>query len=674
MPPLFYPSSSLAGGAGAETFCVAGWWGWWGWCRDRRSIGSRMKETIRTNRGSSSRSQKEEETKDENRFFATKKTAQQQMGPALRSCKRRRHLDQCSSKPLLYQHRQILSRLLDCLTNAHQWKEASGVLSLLLKATPEGSSLLEDRRNFLVAMEIQRRFYGAESHYQTKIKKIYDIWMSKLQWMKEHPKKRNSVLFELAVFSISQGNFEEALCNTKIILQDPEFTKEPTVNLFHGLILYEMWYSGLPEDMKIKGCDVHIPSQISDTTIANSNEEPNAFVSSNEHNAMNVEDGNGSSIVASESSICVEKNILDFKETAKQKNSGALHATELSSRSDLNDMDMHYMISKKNTNLGFCVLSKNVFDMKLSILDFCCQCFKTNCEMIDYLERVIHSYRGLVNEQYNDAVKHLRLALHSTPPCSAALLPLVQLHLLGDRVEEALTELDGCCQNSRLSEPFRLKARILECFQSNQVAIICTCYEAALRRDSTCNQSLQRLIKMHRIGNYGTIPLFDMIVLNLDSTDGDSSTWEEFAVCFLKILTSSARDFEDHISITGKRVSTALMSDKIPPLMSDKIPRVYTNEGHWRRCYRWWRTRHFNKDAILKDIQQGDKKLLASKAACASHMYGPHFDYIEAVYLSLSKTEDASLLSFLQPHLKNSTRLEEILGVDASSFYLFLQE
>ncbi|XP_042456917.1 uncharacterized protein LOC122041339 isoform X2 [Zingiber officinale] len=595
-----------------------------------------MKETIRTDRGSSSRSQKEEETKDENRFFATKKTAQQQTVPALRSCKRRRHLDQCSSKPLLYQHRQILSRLLDCLTNAHQWKEASGVLSLLLKATPEGSSLLEDRRNFLVAMEIQRRFYGAESHYQTKIKKIYDIWMSKLQWMKEHPKKRNSVLFELAVFSISQGNFEEALCNTKIILQDPEFTKEPTVNLFHGLILYEMWYSGLPEDMKIKGCDVHIPSQISDTTIANSNEEPDAFVSSNEHNAINVEDGNCSSIVASESSICVEKNILDFKETAKQKNSGALHATELSSRSDLNDVSL----SNPQHNYSSCsIFLSHGLEKSLLPLQF--------DHLKEDLERVIHSYRGLANEQYNDAVKHLRLALHSTPPCSAALLPLVQLHLLGDRVEEALKELDSCCQNSNVSEPFRLKARILECFQSNQVATICTCYEAVLRRDSTCNQSLQRLIKMHRIGNYGTIPLFDMIVLNLDSTDGDSSTWEEFAVCFLKILTSSARDFEDHISITGKRVSTALVSDK--------IPRVYTDEGHWETRCRWWRTRHFSKNAVLKDIQQGDKKLLASKAACASHMYGPHFDYIEAVYPSLSNTEDASLLSFLQPHLKNST-------------------
>lgn len=99
-----------------------------------------------------------------------------------------------------------------------------------------------------------------------------------------------------------------------------------------------MWYSGLPKDMKIKGFDIHIPSQISDSTITNSYEEPDAFVSSNEHNAINVEDGNGSSIVASESSVCAEKNILDFKETTTQKNNGALHATELSSRSDLNDV------------------------------------------------------------------------------------------------------------------------------------------------------------------------------------------------------------------------------------------------------------------------------------------------------------------------------------------------
>lgn len=88
--------------------------------------------------------------------------------------------------------------------------------------------------------------------------------------------------------------------------------------------------------------------------------------------------------------------------------------------------------------------------------------------------------------------------------------------------------------------------------------------------------------------------------MNLDATDGESSTWEEFASCFLKILTSSVGDFEDRISINGQRVSAALMSDK--------IPRVYT-EGQaratWKVRCRWWRARHFSKNAYLKAMQHG---------------------------------------------------------------------
>lgn len=65
---------------------------------------------------------------------------------------------------------------------------------------------------------------------------------------------------------------------------------------------------------------------------------------------------------------------------------------------------------------------------------------------------------------------------------------------------------------------------------------------------------------------------------------------------------------------------------------------------------------------LYKFVATGDWKLLASKAACASHMYGPHFEYVEAVCRSLTNMEDASPLSFMQTHLKNSTRLEENLA------------
>lgn len=37
-------------------------------------------------------------------------------------------------------------------------------------------------------MEIHKRL-GETNGYQTKIKKMYEIWMSKLAWMKKNPKK-----------------------------------------------------------------------------------------------------------------------------------------------------------------------------------------------------------------------------------------------------------------------------------------------------------------------------------------------------------------------------------------------------------------------------------------------------------------------------------------------------
>lgn len=43
------------------------------------------------------------------------------------------------------------------------------------------------------------------------------------------------------------------------------------------------------------------------------------------------------------------------------------------------------------------------------------------------LEHTIHSHRKLANEHYDDAVKHLKQALCSSPPLFAALLPLVQV-------------------------------------------------------------------------------------------------------------------------------------------------------------------------------------------------------------------------------------------------------
>ncbi|RVX02021.1 hypothetical protein CK203_019447 [Vitis vinifera] len=104
-------------------------------------------------------------------------------------------------------------------------------------------------------------------------------------------------------------------------------------------------------------------------------------------------------------------------------------------------------------------------------------------------EDLIHLHRELINDYYKSAVKYLKLALYSTPPILAALLPFIQvisifffilflafslklklskeeeswktendvtrLLLLGGQVKEALNELEKFSHNSNATLPIR---------------------------------------------------------------------------------------------------------------------------------------------------------------------------------------------------------------------------
>ena len=60
---------------------------------------------------------------------------------------------------------------------------------------------------------------------------------------------------------------------------------------------------------------------------------------------------------------------------------------------------------------------------------------------------------------------------------------------------------------------------------------------------------------------------------------------------------------------------------------------------------------------FLSCIFTGDCKLLACKAACASHMFGPGFQYVKAVESYLSKQEAKDELGFLSRNVENSVKL-----------------
>ncbi|KAG0479976.1 hypothetical protein HPP92_010834 [Vanilla planifolia] len=91
----------------------------------------------------------------------------------------------------LHLNRRRLSALLDRLVAAHCWRDASAVLSVLFEGNPRSYSPSEDRRNFLVAMELRKRFCR-EKNYHSLIKATYEIWMGKVSW---HKKGRMKVVY-----------------------------------------------------------------------------------------------------------------------------------------------------------------------------------------------------------------------------------------------------------------------------------------------------------------------------------------------------------------------------------------------------------------------------------------------------------------------------------------------
>ncbi|KAJ3693189.1 hypothetical protein LUZ60_008669 [Juncus effusus] len=281
--------------------------------------------------------------------------------------------------------------------------------------------------------------------------------------------------------------------------------------------------------------------------------------------------------------------------------------------------------------------------------------------MHEDLRLSIESYRNLVNEMYNCAVQNLRGALHSNPPQIAALLPLIQLLLLGDRVKDAADELEkSCIVLNNSAEPFRLRAKLMESFAKNQTSIISSCCEEVLKRDSTCSYSIKTLIRLHKKGDYNTNNLLEMLANHIETVDDcGPNIWEELAICFLNLVNASNTcNYEDNVSINMKRGLDSIFSS------SKKIPELFCDGkilGTWKIRHRWWLNIHFSGKNILSESQSGDYRLLTRKAACACHIYRPEFDYVIKVHEMLQKQGMNDEILFLRVHMKNP--LSEFLNL-----------
>eukprot|EP00268_Persea_americana_P057573 TRINITY_DN6903_c0_g1_i6.p1 TRINITY_DN6903_c0_g1~~TRINITY_DN6903_c0_g1_i6.p1 ORF type:complete len:601 (-),score=113.21 TRINITY_DN6903_c0_g1_i6:168-1970(-) len=542
----------------------------------------------------------------------------------------------------LTEHRHRLADLLSKLLREHNWKEASGVLSMLMKGTSYRNFSMLTHKKYLAALEILSR--SGDTHLNPiKIKHIHDIWTSKHAGGKAVTKKRYLIQLGFALYSLTQRDIEEALDAIKFLSQAPESRLDPFVNMLAGLIFYQLWYSGIPEETQLRNSDIHMASDANGT---DSNDFP--YVKPEQDDCSN----NHSSVAMQDVKFPAQSDIVKSKANRPSEQCHHESSTSEFSMKPSAEMVEDEALSFNHDNNFIDASVSFPYDLDASLLPI--RVGQTTLDMYSaYLERETSK------EHHANAVKHLQQALHSTPPVSAALLPLIQLLLLVDQVDEALKELEDFCQSSNSVLPFRLKASLLECVSGRQPTVLLTSYEDILKKDPTCSHSLAELIRLYKNGNYNVESLLEMIALHLDATYGLAGTWGELASCFLGLQTILNSGYEEDCMSTvqhtndtvGKPACSTSFNLIHPMFMKSEVRKS------WRLRCRWWSSRHFSKDKYLSEVQAGDWELLTFKAACASHLYEPKFEYADKVLSGLKENEDGERYLFLQMHFQKSLKL-----------------
>ncbi|KAG6412900.1 hypothetical protein SASPL_125595 [Salvia splendens] len=564
---------------------------------------------------------------------------------------------QWGGESLRYEHRTRLFRLLSHLLMHHNWAEASGALSVLIQGTIKDHSLSGNRAKYTAALELLSVIEG-ENLRSRRIQDIYEVWMKKIGLLRYwHTKHRFSVQLEVILTCLQRGNMRDAYQAALGLKKECDFDGDAVANLVVGLTFCQVWYSGLPEELQLTALDssgfglqseilidkIHMPIEYSEVDSPHE-----AGDNSNIHCGSISSVANDKEVGECDSN----KNPMDTETKEKKETSCSSYELQNSreesaepngiSGSSFSDCSGDLPQASIFLTQG---LPPWLLPLKLPISH-------------ENLEDAVRMHRNLLNEDYKNAVKHLRVALHTTPPAIEALHPFIQMLILGDQVHEALDELGTLFQNSETVLQLRLQASLLEHFDSGNYVKLCTYFEDILKKDPTCNDSLSRLVLMHQRGDYDTQSLVEMLALHLDASYGTCDTWQELASCLLK-LSQCEGDRESVCNSGNDSDNRGCLDD------SNRVPELFTcgeSGKSWRLRCRWWLNRHFHDRILMSEIASGDLKLLSFKAAAASHIYGRQFKYVVKTTKTVEKQDDVELYSFLQTHLLNSVGFCTVKG------------
>lgn len=553
-------------------------------------------------------------------------------------------------------HRKKLRLLLRKLMLQHNWIEASGVLSVLIKGTVREKSIPRNRFKYSATLELLQKTKGDALRLR-EVQNVYDLWMKKLGSTKGWPTQdRFAVQWESILFYLSQGNTVDAHQAALCLMQEQGFESDSISNLLVGLTFYQLWYSTIPKEFQLEEFNR------SNTPLQSHISQDETYVSSensNGHDALNA-DGRGSLLeYDSNTSVGNEKDILKLYvdgnmevsadvnvELQKEVSQGSFQATSSAERSG-NEVSFSPNLPDGIPNASIfytCGLPPWLLPLQLP-------------QSTENLEKSLYLHRNMLNDYYKHALEYLRAALHLEPPAFEALLPLIQVLLLGDQVMEALSELESVSHKLDTILHLRLKAGLLEFFDRGNNVGLCTHFEEILKKDPTCSHSLAKLVNMHRFGIYSTEKLVEMIALHLDAMFGDSNTWKEMASCFFKLSHSE----------TDEMSTCCIQEEGVPKSYENhlsQIPVIFTDartKQTWQLRCRWWIKRHFCPKRLALDIASGDLQFLTYKAAVSSYIYGRESMYSVKATEYLTKENNRDMLSILRRHSENASGFCSIL-------------
>ncbi|XP_057435132.1 uncharacterized protein LOC130727876 [Lotus japonicus] len=588
------------------------------------------------------RKRKEYMHDDDGHVAARKKLAER----ILLSLTRPSYIIGLGPKPLRLENRTRLCYLLRRLVKQHHWVEASGVLSAYMKGTLNDTSPFKNRFKFWVLLELLKHVEN-QSINPMQIKNLYDIWSKKIGSIKNWPiESRYVVHLELMLFCLARSNagdaYQIALC-----LEQEKVDIDLVSKIIMGLTFYKLWYSSIPKEFQWRDSDqfdLQENSRMEGTSFSNEVGQSDTVET---HMADSQFQCDLDASVMNDRKISREVGVNE--DTAVFVEDDNHHTREKPDQTF--QLQGFYLNSEERQGVGgpFSNSGGLTQDTLHALGGLDLWLFPLRFSNEDSFEEFMYRHRNPTTDYYKNAVKYLEQALDSNPSASAALLPLIQLLLIGGQVDKALTTLEKQCYNSFSVLPIRLRAALLERFDRNNPLLLHSCLEDILKKDPTCHDALRKLIKIHQNGDYSLKSLLEMIALHLDATDAEYSIWRVFSSCFYK-QSLCEKDCMSTCSIQNENGQGQHCS-------FNRTPKVFT-EGisgkSWRLRCRWWLTRHFSNRKLESDIETGDLQLLTYKAACASYMYGQEISYVSKAYSHLEKENYKDLLLFLNEQKGNS--------------------